>query len=92
MLKECRRRAVAARDWRMKSAWIGVFIRLSDALIETACVWGSLEKVGVPGPLPTSLLAKLCMPDLPELPKEGTPPLAICGKQPSAVFGMKSAA
>src|SRR4051812_42216110 len=75
LLRECRRRAVVARDERMRSTWIGVFIRLSDALTETAFAWGSLEKVGVLDTLPGSLLAKLCLPMLPPLPQqEGTPP------------------
>ena len=44
MLEECSRRARQPCHWRLRSAWIGAFVRLSNALTETALVSGTLEK------------------------------------------------
>jgi hypothetical protein len=74
MLEEFSRRAMAATDWRMRSAWIGEFVRLSHALTATALVSGSFEKVQTLNPLASALLVSLRLPKLPALPKEGDHP------------------
>jgi len=74
--QECRKRACAAPDWRLKSAWTGVFLQASRALAETGFVLGTLEHAGTLAPEVALLLAHLRLPKLPALPKEeeGPPP------------------
>lgn len=79
LMQECRRRAVAARDPRMASALTDIFIRLCDAMTETAFVSGSLGQAGTLGPLAVVLLANLRLPKLPDFPEEGEgPPRGFC--------------
>jgi hypothetical protein len=45
LLEECRRRAVAADNPALCSAWVGLFVQRCGALTETAFAYGSLEKI-----------------------------------------------
>ena len=74
MLEECSRRARQPCHWRLRSAWIGEFVRLSNALTETALVSGTLEKAATLDPVTALLLTNLRLPKLPALPKEGETP------------------
>jgi hypothetical protein len=46
----CEKRALAAADWRVTSAWTGAFLQLHGAIIETALVLNRLEKGACPSP------------------------------------------
>jgi hypothetical protein len=70
LIQECRRRAAAARDLRLCSAWIGIFLQISNALNETAKAIGDLEWAPRDAALPVGLR----LPQLPSLPKEGEAP------------------
>ena len=69
---ECLSRAVSACDPRLKSAWIGVFVRLCDAVVANGHAIADLKHA--PGPI--SLPVRWRLPKLPSLPKMegGTPP------------------
>jgi hypothetical protein len=69
----CRGRAVAARHSRLKSAWIGHFARVSNAM---AAAGSTLARViHTPGDAANMRLVALRLPALPALPKvEGYPP------------------
>jgi hypothetical protein len=69
---ECLRRAVSACDPRLKSAWIGVFVRLCDAVVANGHAIADLKHL--PGHVIPPV--RLCLPRLPALPKMegGTPP------------------
>ena len=70
-----------------------MFLKLTDALTETAFVWGSLEKAGTLDSLTALLVANLYLPKLPALPGEGTPPAlnfrkTTSGRLPSKFNGV----
>src|ERR1051325_9771066 len=72
----CRDRAFAAPDPRLRSAWIGPFIRISNAMAATGSAIARLQAArGAPIP---GLFA-LGLPDLPVLPEErGPTPFDFC--------------
>jgi hypothetical protein len=69
---ECLERGRAAGDWRLRCAWIDVFLRLNDAVIQAGFVCGKLENGVSPDPLISFLLANLRLPKLPVFPNAGT--------------------
>ena len=64
---------MAARDPKARSAWIGMFLRLTEALTETAFVGVTLERAGNSAPRVAPLPNGLRLPKLPAFPQEGTP-------------------
>ena len=64
-------RARTAADPRLKSAWIGQFVRVSNAMALTGNAMARLK--WAPG-AETRALHALCLPALPLLPGEGDPP------------------
>src|SRR4051812_26456967 len=69
LLEECRDRAVAARDPRLGSAWIGHFVRLSHGMAATGGAIASLRHAGEGAE--GLRLAPFALPGLPRLPEEG---------------------
>src|SRR5690349_8885753 len=69
LAEECRGRAVAARDPRLASAWIGHFIRVSNAMAATGGAIARLRHAGSGAAMLT--LPALRLPGLPPLPDEG---------------------
>jgi hypothetical protein len=76
LLEEFRERAASAGDPRLCSAWIGLFVKLCDALTETGGLLGRLERTATLEPNVARLLVNLRLPKLPVLTaeKEGIPP------------------
>jgi hypothetical protein len=76
----CLKRVVSANDPKTKSAWIGVFVRLCDAVVANAHAIADLEHARGPVSMPE----RLRLPKLPCLPEEGRHPLPKSAKQPPA--------
>jgi hypothetical protein len=69
LMEGCRNRAVAARDARLRSAWISQFVRLSSGMAATGSAIARLRHAGEAAKiLPLALLR---LPDLPPVPAEG---------------------
>jgi hypothetical protein len=69
LLEGCRDRAMAARDPRLCSVWIGHFLHLSNAMAATGGVIARLRHAGSGAAILS--LAPLRLPGLPHLPEEG---------------------
>jgi hypothetical protein len=78
LVEACARRAVAARDPRLKSAWIGAVVRLMDASAVTGSAIAAIQWAPTDAVL-FQLPICLCLPNLPPLPegKGGTPSPSI---------------
>ncbi|HEY4115474.1 MAG TPA: hypothetical protein VGM17_15565, partial [Rhizomicrobium sp.] len=73
LLQECQHRAEAARDWRACAAWTATFVRVSNAMTETAKVLARAEQAAALSAHALAALA-LPLPKLPHLPREGGVP------------------
>lgn len=71
LIQGLRERARTAGDLRLKSAWIGQFVRVSNAMAMTGNAMARLK--WAPG-ADHLVLPALCLPVLPLLPEEGDPP------------------
>lgn len=81
----CRDRAMAARDWRLRSAWIGHFARILGAMAATGSAIARLRAASG-----RSAVLNLGAPRLPSLPHvpggEGDPPPLVFSKTTSGGF------
>ncbi|HEY1637828.1 MAG TPA: hypothetical protein VGF62_04830, partial [Rhizomicrobium sp.] len=75
LVQACARHAAAARDPRLKSAWIDVLVRLMDASAAIGSVIADMRRAPAGAAL-LSLAVRLRLPKLPSLPdvEQGTPP------------------
>lgn len=89
LLKVLRKRAAAARDPRIASAWIRDFVRLFHAMAATGNAIARLRHAG--GAAAPELPA-LRLPALPALPEKGTHPHLFSAKQLQAEFAAGPAA
>jgi hypothetical protein len=94
LAKDCRARALAAGDARLRSAWLGHFVRVSRAMAATGSAIAQVRHAG--GAAAMFDLPTVHLPALPRLmepePERGTPPPAEISKQPQAEFAATSAA
>src|ERR1043166_4067233 len=86
----CCDQAFAAQDWRLRSAWIGHFTRILEAMTAAGNAVVRLQAAGGRPPPPASPPSPPRLPSLPLVPEEEEDPLPppFSRKQPPKVSAM----